>query len=79
MGVADNWICHYKDKAPAFTLARAGYDVWVGNTRGNMYSNTHKFLDPEVQKKEYYNYTFKEIALYDIPAMIDLAIEVTKV
>jgi len=43
---ADGWIVH-DDNSPAFILSRAGYDVWLGNSRGNKYSRRHISMSPE--------------------------------
>lgn len=53
---AYSWVIHYSDVAPAFVAARAGYDVWMNNSRGNTYSRKHLMWDPDVDKTEYWNF-----------------------
>ncbi|XP_018362953.1 PREDICTED: lipase 3-like [Trachymyrmex cornetzi] len=57
-----------KDKGLAFILANHGYDVWMGNFRGNTYSRAHVSLSPSDSK--FWNFSFHEMGVYDLPAMI---------
>jgi pimeloyl-ACP methyl ester carboxylesterase len=60
MQSANCWVMNYAEKSPAFIFAKAGYDVWLGNNRGNKYSRGHVRLDPlnKADKKEYFSYSF---------------------
>ena len=49
----------------AFFFAEAGFDVWVNNNRGNLYSRQHKFLDPDVDAAEYFNFSLQDLGKYD--------------
>ena len=76
---ADWWIVNQADNAPAFIAARAGYDVWLGNHRGNTYSRLHTRLNPDddKDKEEYWNFSFHEMGIYDNPAVLDFISEKT--
>ncbi|CAH1963571.1 unnamed protein product [Acanthoscelides obtectus] len=53
----------------AFMLADAGYDVWLGNYRGNEYSEGH--INLTVYDQEYWDHGMDEVALLDLPAMFE--------
>ena len=56
-------------------MARAGFDVWMGNNRGNYYSERHINLNPT--QKEFWDFDFEQMGTYDIPAMIDFILKTT--
>lgn len=57
-----------KKKNLPYLLVDLGYEVWLGNNRGNKYSRKH--LKMSVSDKKYWNYSLDEFALYDIPDTI---------
>lgn len=61
-------------KSLAAALSDKGYDVWVGNTRGNKYSRRHKWLDPDMDK-EFWNFSFHEMAVIDVRVFIDFILQ----
>lgn len=67
---ADCWVVNSDENSPAFKLARAGYDVWLGNNRGTKYSLGHKTLDRN-KDKAYWEFSYTELGEYDAPAQID--------
>lgn len=78
-GDASNWIINSPELAPAFNLAKAGYDVWLGNNRGNRYSLSHATLNSSDPADEvaYWSFDFEEMGLYDLPAEIDYILSIT--
>jgi len=78
MDSSDAFIVNYENKSLPFLLANLGYDVWLGNNRGNKYSRNHTILDPKVNKNEFWEFSLHEMGKYDLPAMIKFIQENTK-
>lgn len=63
-----------------YILYESGYDVWMANARGNVYSRGHLKYNRNgwrSDRKKYWNFSWHEIGKYDIPATIDYILEKT--
>ena len=67
ISAADDWISNEASVAPAFEMARAGYDVWLGNNRGNFNSPDNINFSQKSIPKEYFDYSFQKLGEYDLP------------
>ena len=80
-GLADNgagWLVPNSSRALPYMLSDAGYDVWLTNARGNVYSYEHMDIEGHDAKKRYsdfYKFTFDEMAKYDTPAYLDYILD----
>ncbi|XP_074037760.1 lipase member K isoform X2 [Leptinotarsa decemlineata] len=75
-GSAD-WLIMGPNKSLGYMLADAGFDVWLGNSRGSTWSRNHLKLDPTVDAKKFWDFSFEDCGHYDLPATIDHIIEKT--
>ncbi|XP_031767944.2 lipase 1-like [Galleria mellonella] len=74
-GSADDFVVAGPKNSLAYLLANDGYDVWLGNARGNKHSRRHVSLDPA--GPAFWKFSWHEIGYYDLPAMIDYSLNMT--
>ena len=69
------WVMNMPNNSLGFMLADAGFDVWLGNIRGNTYSTNHTSLSPKDAK--FWEFTFDEFAAVDMPTMVEYVLKHT--
>ncbi|CRK92414.1 CLUMA_CG005975, isoform A [Clunio marinus] len=67
-----DWLVLGRNKALAYLLADQGYDVWLGNARGNTLSRKHQYLSPN--RRDFWDFSWHQIGQIDLPAMIDFVL-----
>ncbi|XP_066156564.1 lipase member K-like [Euwallacea fornicatus] len=67
LGSSADWVLNGNNTF-AFHLADNGYDVWLGNARGNIYSRAHVSLP--ISSNQFWNFSWHEIATKDLPAVL---------
>ena len=67
------------DKPLPVRLWDEGFDVWLGNMRGTMYSRDHTTLDSSDTTSDYWNFSMAEKGMLDVPAAVMKIKDVTNV
>lgn len=70
------WVCMTEEeRCLPFALVNQGYDVWLGNNRGNKYSKKSTKHSPT--SPAFWNFSIDEFAFHDIPNTIDYILDTT--
>jgi lysosomal acid lipase/cholesteryl ester hydrolase len=70
------WVClTERERCLPFQLVERGYDVWLGNNRGNKYSKKSVHAAPT--DSAFWNFSMDQFAFHDIPDSIAYILETT--
>ncbi|MCJ1248065.1 cholesterol esterase [Trapelia coarctata] len=70
------WVClTERERCLPFTLVEKGYDVWLGNNRGNKYSKKSTRFPPS--STAFWDFSMDQFAFHDIPDSIDYVLKAT--
>ncbi|XP_059332904.1 lipase member M-like [Ammospiza nelsoni] len=74
-GEGSHWVENLANNSLGFILADSGYDVWLANSRGTSWSRRHQHLSAD--QVEFWDFSFHEMAMFDLPAAIDFVLQKT--
>lgn len=75
---SDVWVCNIeKNKNLPIVLHELGFDVWMGNNRGNKYSTAH--LNRLPKQRKFWDFSIDEFAFFDIPNSVQFVLDRTQV
>jgi lysosomal acid lipase/cholesteryl ester hydrolase len=69
------WFYNNETLDLSLELVDLGYDVWVTNSRGTVYSNQH--LNLTVSDKDFWEFSYHEMGKYDVPANLRYILNTT--
>ncbi|KAF9891184.1 cholesterol esterase [Aspergillus nanangensis] len=77
MMCSEVWVClTEEERCLPFQLVEQGYDVWLGNNRGNKYSK--KSIHQSPSSNDFWDFSIDQFAFHDIPDSINYILEVTR-
>lgn len=77
MQCSESWLAAEKENCLACLLVDAGYDVWLGNNRGNRYSQKHATI-PRTDDR-FWDFSLDHLANIDLPTAVEYIVKHTKV
>lgn len=81
LDASSTWVLMGPYNGLAYLLADRGYDVWMGNARGNRYSRNHVRFNPDgnrSNRRQFWDFSWHEVGVIDLPQMIDYVLAKTE-
>jgi len=69
------WVMNFPTTSLGFLMYDNEFDVWLGNSRGNVYSQGHVTYNSSQEK--FWEFSFDEMARYDLPVQINYVLNLT--